>query len=115
MFGDAIAVLYIDLWYRLIPYGVPLIAIGLFLNIIAFITGFWIPESPAWLISQGRIEEATKAINRIAKFNGITETLKIKSFMVEEEPENPQNEILISEDHKESATALDDMRNKSDS
>jgi hypothetical protein len=51
MFGDAIAVLYIDLWYRLVPYAKPLIWLGLTLNIIAFVTGFWIPESPAWLIS----------------------------------------------------------------
>jgi len=85
MFGDAIAVLYIDLWYRVIPYGKPLIAIGLTLNIIAFITGFWIPESPAWLIGQGRIEEAKKAINRIAAFNGIKEPLEILSFKPDED------------------------------
>merc|ERR1712137_1411685 len=50
MFGDAIAVLYIDAWYRLVGATTPLMWVGLMLNITAFVTAFWIPESPAWLI-----------------------------------------------------------------
>lgn len=33
---------------------------------------FFIPESPSWLLAQGRNNEAIDSFNAIAKFNGVT-------------------------------------------
>ena len=82
MIGDALAVIYVDVWYRLVPYTTPLVWFCLVLNILSFITAFWIPESPSWLLTQGRSEEASQAIDLIAKFNG-KNALKIRKFKKE--------------------------------
>ena len=71
MIGDTLATLYVTFFIRFISNNSrTLIWIGFALNIAAFIMTFWIVESPAWLVSVGRKEEAIKNLKYIAKING---------------------------------------------
>jgi len=68
---DVIATWYITFFLRYISNNAnTLIWIGFSLNIIAVIMGYWVVESPAWLVSVGRKEEAIKNLKFIAKING---------------------------------------------
>ena len=69
--GDVVATLYVTFYLRYISNNAQsLIWVGFALNIIAFIMTFWIVESPSWLVSVGRKEEAIKNLKFIAKMNG---------------------------------------------
>jgi len=46
------------------------------LFLLVILTCFYIPESPRWLISVGRIDEAKEVIKRVAKINGTLDKLK---------------------------------------
>ena len=51
MCGDSAATLYITFYYRFISRkSYPIFYLGLFLNVLTFVTTFWIPESVKWLI-----------------------------------------------------------------
>jgi len=51
--------------------------------IFALICSFFIPESPSFLISQGKFKEAKKVLERIAFVNG-KKNLHINDFFKEE-------------------------------
>ena len=71
MIGDVVATLYITFFLRYISNDAfTIIWIGFSLNIVAFIMSFWIVESPVWLVSVGRNDEAIKNLKYIAKLNG---------------------------------------------
>lgn len=44
--------------------------VGYIISIICFILCFYLPESPVFLIQRGRLKEAEKALQKIAKMNG---------------------------------------------
>ena len=50
------------LWY-------PFVAIGYVWNIISIILMYWVPESPRWLVSAGKLDEAREAFEVVAKWN----------------------------------------------
>lgn len=66
---DAAAVLYLSGWYRIYPHILPVVWFAFALCLISFVGSLFLPESPRWLLSQGRQQDAINAIKRIAKFN----------------------------------------------
>jgi len=39
-------------------------------GVVGIIGFFYLPESPRWLLTQGRVEEAEKVLEQIAVYNG---------------------------------------------
>jgi len=71
MIGDTSAILYLTFYYRFISKNsYPIFWFGFALNILTFMLAFFIPESPAWLVSMKRYDEARKSLHKIAKWNG---------------------------------------------
>ena len=74
------------------------------MTILQTIALFWaiafIPESPQWLLTQGRVAEAIDAFNSIAKFNGVAARIpKGATFQEQVEPESVAeitNEIPVN-------------------
>jgi Na+/phosphate symporter len=72
MIGDVVATLYMTFFIRYISIDASIIVyIGLSLNVLACIMAFWLVESPAWLVSVNRKEEAIEKLKYMAKFNGV--------------------------------------------
>jgi len=60
-------------WLVLGSYGWRAVALLCAVPVLfALLTVFYLPESPRWLLSQGRNQEAVEAIHRAASKNGIT-------------------------------------------
>lgn len=67
-----IATLYVTFFLRYISNdSATLIWIGFALNGVAVILGWFCVESPAWLVSIDRKDEAIKRLNYMAKMNGV--------------------------------------------
>jgi hypothetical protein len=85
MVGDVVATMYITFFIRYISVDVHIIIwIGFSLNAIVAIMGFFLIESPAWLLSSGDKAGAIKALKFVAKINGVEnyelEDLKEEKF-----------------------------------
>ena len=92
MLGDAAATLYSSFFLRYISNnGIDLMWLGFVLNLIAVIVGWFIVESPAWLVSVGLKEEAIKRLKYIAKFNRKADfelnDISVEKFEVMDKPE----------------------------
>ena len=69
----------------------PLMFFMTLLSTAAFLVlAFVLPESPIWLINQGRTKEAVDTLNYIGKWNGVTKRLD-HSVIFQEAPDNPEN------------------------
>lgn len=74
LIGYSISLLEVTIYYAFISQNsVPTIWFGLAFNIVTFIANFMIPESPMWLVTQGRYEDARKGLKRIAAWNRVAE------------------------------------------
>lgn len=70
--GDIFATYYITFFLRYISNDAnTLIWIGFAINILACICGFFLVESPAWLLSSGNKAGAIKNLEKIARINGV--------------------------------------------
>ena len=48
----------------------------------------WLPESPRWLLDQGKLDQAQKIIDQIARVNGVTTSVKIMNVRKPVDNEN---------------------------
>mmetsp|Transcript_33699 Transcript_33699/g.41553 ORF Transcript_33699/g.41553 Transcript_33699/m.41553 type:complete len:122 (-) Transcript_33699:812-1177(-) len=72
MTADVVATLYVTFFLRFVSSTASdLIWVGFALNIVACILGFFCVESPSWLVSIGRKDEAIKRLSYMAKMNGV--------------------------------------------
>ena len=97
MVGDVVATLYICFFLRYISNDAfHIIWIGFALNIVAVIGAVLLVESPAWLVSAGRIEDAEACLQKIAKINGVTDfqvgKLVDEKFVLED-PNKKKDEV----------------------
>ena len=53
------------------------------MSVSALVLAFICPESPRWLLYNGRTDEAIEAINYIAKFNGSSEKIPLDATFEE--------------------------------
>ena len=100
MVGDIVATMYISFWLRYISNNAnDLIWVGFAVNTLAGILGFFLVESPAWLLSVGRKQDAIKALKYVAKMNGhgdmeIIDIKEEKFETVDPEKEKKENEKI---------------------
>lgn len=59
--------------------------------ILAFVSIFWIPESPRWLLSFGQVEKAAEVLKTIAKVNGTEDKL------TDDELHSMLNQVVIKQ------------------
>lgn len=72
LIGYSISLLEVTAYYAWISKNsIPTIWVGYSLNLITFIANFIVPESPVWLVSQGRFDKARESLMRIAKWNNV--------------------------------------------
>jgi hypothetical protein len=69
--GDSAATLYITAYVAVTQDTILMVWIGFALNIISFIGCLFMTESPAWLVSVGRTQEAKAVLEKIARINGV--------------------------------------------
>lgn len=85
MVGDAAATLYLTIYYRFISiHSYPIFWVSFSLNLLTAVVAFFYKESPQWLMSQNRYDEARASFSYIAKFNGVSD-FKLVSFSQETE------------------------------
>jgi MFS transporter, OCT family, solute carrier family 22 (organic cation transporter), member 4/5 len=72
--GDAAATIYISVYLAFVSrQTMPIIEVALVLNIVSFVSSILLmPESPAWLVSQGKFDAARSSLSWIAKVNGVS-------------------------------------------
>ena len=74
MISDVVANLYICFFLRYISSdALKIIWIGFALNVLGVILAYFLVESPAWLLSVHRENEAIECLQYMAKINGVSD------------------------------------------
>ena len=84
-------------FWKISQHWFPFTFIGYCWNVISIVLQIWVPESPRWLISAGRIDEARKAFEVIAMFNKQELDWDESKFMTPQSPKVPFRGIGSSE------------------
>lgn len=83
---DAFTFIVIAVYFRFISkHWWPFQLYGIGMNLLCCLALFFIPESPKYLYSKRRYEEAKKVIRYIAKFNRVKDLTEISNFKFEDE------------------------------
>ena len=81
MCGDSMMGFYIVTYLRFFSKDcIAFLALTIILSIASFFLHFFIPESPKWLVSVGRYDEARAALTQIARINGCDPKVVQKPF-----------------------------------
>lgn len=104
---DALPFVFTCLFYMFVSKNwIILPAIFCGLSYVAFILAFFCPESPRWLLVNGRSKEAIVELNKFAKINGAVTTIPSIAVFVEDPTNilalmegNPLEDIMEEEDY----------------
>ena len=81
MTGDSAMGLYLVIYLRFVSKDVySILSLSVTLSIASFLLYYLIPESPKWLVSVGKYNEARKALKHIAWMNGCDQNLVNRPF-----------------------------------
>lgn len=65
---------------------------------------YWLPESPRWLLAQGRLEELSRLVERAAKINGTTLPSNYQKTLEAAVPMTPQQQLQQEKDSRTDQT-----------
>ena len=81
MCGDSAMGFYLIVYLRFISKDCfAFLQLSIILSIISFVLYYFLPESPKWLVSVGRYDEARTALKKIAYLNGCDPNVVNKQF-----------------------------------
>lgn len=110
MICDVVATLYITFFIRYISNDASILVwVGFSLNILSFILSFFVVESPIWLVSVGREQDAIKSLQYISKLNGqaVCEVTALREEKFETmDPEKDKNAAANVDEEGESSKML---------
>ena len=72
----------------------PLMLTSVLMTLVAFIGCFFLPESPNWLLANGRVQEAIDAFNYIGRVNGVKKVIPpVTHFHEAQEPNHTASRL----------------------
>ena len=109
---DTISTWYLSFYMRYISnVANQVVWIGFGCNLFAIATGYFLHESPTWLVTQDREEEAIEILEKVAKTNGVTDFkvdgLRKEKFETEDPDKVKENAVEDSKDDSEIETSPD--------
>lgn len=107
MCGDSAMGFYLVLYLRFFNKDVySILSLSITLSITSFFLYYLIPESPKWLVSVGRYNEARASLKHIAKMNGCDQNLVDKPFKEEVHSEDNKLSTASEIDEVESLSVI---------
>ena len=109
---DSISTWYLTFYFRYISnVASQIVWIGFGCNLFAMIAGYFLHESPTWLVTQDREEEAIEILEKVAKTNGVTDFkvdgLRKEKFETEDPDKVKENAVEESKEDSEIETSPD--------